>query len=229
MKNNIKWVFFDIGGVLLVDTKTESLRKQYLLEVLKSWDKNITLAQIEKVIPKASGMIGKQNDNILAQFINKKAALAAASEQMMSFWKEKVRYTENSFVNPEAKKVLRELSKRYKLGILANQPLSSKAKLQKAGIDKYFEHFSVSAEHGMEKPDPKFFQAILSASGANPKESVMIDDNIERGLLPAKKLGMITVWYKNENRTNRRDAPIDKIDYKIVNLKELLALFKNRG
>ena len=222
MKPEIKWIFFDVGGVLLVDTKTEGLRKKYLLEVLKSWDKKITLAQIEKIIPKASGMIGKQNDNILAQFITNKTALVAASEQMMIFWKEKVRYTENSFVNPEAKNVLKVLSKNYKLGILANQPMAAKDKLQKAGIDKYFEHFTVSAEHGLEKPDPKFFKAIFKASGANPKESVMIDDNIERGLLPAKTFGMTTVWY---NRRKRNNIPKDKIDYTIKSLNELLKLF----
>ncbi len=222
MKQEIKWIFFDVGGVLLVDTKTELLRKKYLLETLRQWDRTITLNQIERMIPKASGMIGKQNDNILAQFIKNKTALAAASQQMMAFWKEKVRYTENSFVNKDAKRVLKELSKNYKLGILANQPLSAKDKLQKAGIDKYFEHFSVSAEHGLEKPDPKFFKAIFSASGANPKQSAMIDDNVERGLLPAKKFGMMTIWYKLDSR---KDAPKDQIDYTIKSLNELVKLF----
>jgi HAD superfamily hydrolase (TIGR01509 family) len=225
MKKKIKWIFFDVGGVLLTDTKTEGLRKKYLLKVLKTWDSNITLAHIEKAIPKARGMIGKQNDNILGQFIKNKTALAAASEQMQIYWKEKVRYTENSSVNREAKDVLKVLSKNYKLGVLANQPVSAKDKLQKAGIDKYFEHFTVSAEHGLEKPDPKFFRAIFKASGAKPKESTMIDDNIERGLLPAKKFGMTTVWLKNQNRKSRKDIPADKIDFTTTSLKDLLKLF----
>jgi 8-oxo-dGTP diphosphatase len=228
-KPQIKWIFFDVGGVLLIDSRTEALRVKYLLKVIKQWDEKVTLSQIRDVIPKASGMIGKQNDNILSLFIKNKKALHAASEQMKIFWKENVRYVENSNVDPEAKAVLRELSKTYKLGILANQPLSAKEELEKAGLNKFFEHFSVSAEHGLEKPDPKFFKAIFKASGANPKESIMIDDNIERGLLPAKKFGMTTIWYKNKNRKNRKDIPKSKIDHTVTSFHGLLKIFKSRA
>jgi HAD superfamily hydrolase (TIGR01509 family) len=221
-KNIIKCIFFDIGGVLFDDSKAEQLRKKYLLEVLNLWDREITSANIEKVIPKASGIIGKLNDNILGEFIKNKPAFSAASEQMMRLWKDKVRYHQNSKVRPEAKSVLKVLSEKYMLGILANQALPTKERLIQAGVEKYFEHFTVSAEYDLEKPDPRFFKAIFRAAGANPKQSVIIDDNIERGLLPAKKLGMTTVWYK---RAERKDIPESQIDYTIKSLKDLLNIF----
>ena len=49
----------------------------------------------------------------------------------------------------------------------------------------------------------------------------MIDDNIERGLMPAKKLGMKTIWF---DWGIRKDYP-DWIDYKIQKLEDLLQIF----
>ena len=106
------------------------------------------------------------------------------------------------------------------MGLLANQPVSVKEKLDKAGVLQYFKFQDVSENFNLRKPDPEFFKAIFKAAGADPKESAIIDDNIERGLIPAKKLGMTTVWFKLEDR-----EAVNDIDFAVSNLNALLDIF----
>ncbi len=109
------------------------------------------------------------------------------------------------------------LSRSYKLGIIANQHHSIINKLEKAGLLNYFTLADVSEDYHFEKPDPRLFTAVFSATGAIPTRSIMIDDNIERGLAPAKKFGMTTVWYK----LREYSKPLSSVDYTITNLIEL--------
>ena len=51
-------------------------------------------------------------------------------------------------------------------------------------------HFSVlSFEHGVLKPDPRFFKLALDVTGASPGESLFVDDSVEN-VRAAKSLGL---------------------------------------
>ena len=94
---------------------------------------------------------------------------------------------------PEAKAVLKALSEKYKLGIIANQPEGTEKRLIKYGIRPYFSLILSSAEEGIEKPDPQIFLRALDKAGCLPAEAVMIGDRPDNDILPAKALGMKTV------------------------------------
>jgi FMN phosphatase YigB (HAD superfamily) len=64
------------------------------------------------------------------------------------------------------------------------------------------------------------FHAIFEQTQANPVNSVMIDDNIERGLLPAHEFQMKTCWYKLSD-----EAMPSWVDFEIRSLSDLLAIF----
>lgn len=126
-----------------------------------------------------------------------------------------------SNVHPGTREVLETLAQEYKLGIIANQSTEARQKLIEADILSYFDFVGISHELKLSKPDPWIFEAAFEATGATPGKSVMIDDNIERGLAPAKKLGMKVVWY---DLGTRKDPP-DWIDFRIENLDDLLSIF----
>lgn len=54
----------------------------------------------------------------------------------------------------------------------------------------------VSAEEGIAKPDSKIFEIALQRARCNPNQAVMIGDRIDNDIIPAKKIGMHTIWMK---------------------------------
>jgi len=209
----IEWIFFDIGGVLLDDAEAENRRIDLLHDISIKYSPSLTRDDVIAVIPEASGKIGSLNTNIIELLLKNEADKNNALLDIKSRWKE-IGYSEHRFIRPDAKIVLSELSKNYKLGMMANQPQDVKMKLEEAGLLQYFTHSNVSDDYGFHKPDPGLFKAVFKDTKANPKRSAMIDDNAERGLLPAKKFGMYTVWYRTGEESEKKsvDAIINSLD-----------------
>lgn len=215
---NIDWIFFDIGGVLLDSSSYEEWRIRTILEILKQYRPEISKQDIISVLPKASGIVGHLDNNIISCFLFNNAQAETAKEEMSQRRKREVGYYQQS-IRAEALLVVKVLAESYKLGILANQPTKTKEKLTIAGLTPYFNHIGVSADYHFIKPDPALWQEIFKETGATPERSAVVDDNIERCLLPAKKFGMITIWYKLRERN---DTPKGIVDYTITGLGGLL-------
>lgn len=78
----------------------------------------------------------------------------------------------------------------------------------------------------MAKPDPRIFIEALRQSSCIPAETVMIGDRFDNDIMPAKKLGMHTVWAKQGNTkyctpTSEADTP----EYTVEKLAELKDIF----
>lgn len=67
--------------------------------------------------------------------------------------------------------------------------------LERVGIRGYFTHLFTSKELGYKKPDSKFFLEITSRIGVNPSECIMIGNDYEKDIIPAKMVGMKTIFY----------------------------------
>lgn len=53
-----------------------------------------------------------------------------------------------------------------------------------------------SAEEGIAKPDKRIFEIALERSSCSPARAVMIGDRLDNDIVPAKLLGMHTIWIK---------------------------------
>ncbi len=221
--NKIEWIFFDVGGVLLDDSEYEQLRINSLYRTIKIFDSNVSRKNILDTVPKASSMTGQLNDNILNIFLRDKQKLYMAKNLMASKRHDLSEAAGKAKVRPEAKNVLSELSKIFRLGLIANQPKSTKEILEEADISQYFAHFLVSEDHGYSKPDLRYFQSVLDDCDAKADESAIVDNNIERGLAPANRIGMTTIWYRLPDK-KETENPV--INYSITNLNELIDIFK---
>ena len=215
-----QWIFFDVGGVITDESHFTEWIQKHATQVIKKYDPTITLKKVKAARPAASVMPGNLNENMIKVFLKGRNLKLALAE-----WKEIRKngptHAQQQIVRPEALSVIRELSKNYNLGIIANQHKEIKVKLKKAGILKYFKQKDVSEDIGYSKPDPRFFKVVLKKVKADPKTSFLIDDNLERSIIPAKKLKMITVWRKLE----KRKAPKGTADYTVTSLKGLLNIF----
>ena len=89
--------------------------------------------------------------------------------------------------------------------------------LEKYGLLKYIDLVISSAEENVSKPDRRIFEIALNRGGCLPDRAVMVGDRIDNDVIPAKKLGMHTVWIKQGygkywNITNDIETPDCSVD-----------------
>lgn len=202
--NNIKWIFFDIGSTLV----DESIAYRNRIERTIA-NTNISYDEFyQKMVE-----ISKYDQNAYNKLVEFYGLTKAP-------WN-----SDDEFVYPEAKDCLSELSKHYKIGIIANQNLGSKERLDKLGLLKYIDLVIASAEDGLAKPDLRIFQIALDRANCKPEEAVMVGDRIDNDIITANESGMTTVWIKQGfGGLSEPKQPIEQPDYTIHNLNELLNL-----
>lgn len=66
--------------------------------------------------------------------------------------------------------------------------------LERVGLLHFFDHLWTSRELGAAKPSPDFFQAILRKLNLEPVSCVMVGNDYEKDIVPAKAAGMRTAW-----------------------------------
>lgn len=170
---NIMWLFFDLGSTLVDETDA-----YYYRHINAVRGSNISYERfIAEVIE-----LQKQNLNadvmVMERYGLPRTPWRSDLEKLYS----------------DAAETLKTLYERgYKMGVIANQKLGSKQRLEAWGIAKYFEVILASAEEGVAKPDPQIFLRALKRAGCPAENSVMIGDRIDNDIVPAKKLGMKTV------------------------------------
>ncbi|MGN1421139.1 MAG: HAD family hydrolase [Eubacterium sp.] len=204
LMNNIKWLFFDIGSTLVDETRCYEKRYE---EISQACD--ISKTEFEKKVTE----FAKQNKN-------------ACDEAIKYFGVKKPKWhKELEHLYPESKIVLGELAKEYKLGIIANQSKGSSQRLENWGIAKHFDVVVASAEEGCAKPDLKIFQIAIERAKCKPNEAVMIGDRLDNDIIPAKKMGMKTVWVrqgfaKYQSVTSEAETP----DFTVEAIKDIIEL-----
>ena len=76
-----------------------------------------------------------------------------------------------------------------------------------------------SAEEGVSKPDPRIFEIALGRADCKAEHAVMIGDRIDNDVVPAKKMGMKTVWIRQGGAVgygSYRDQSISQISLLII-------------
>ena len=209
--SKIKWIFFDMGHTLLDEDEVHISRLEELTE---------ELSEQGKILPSVEEMLAEMID------FGTKGARSPFGEIAKKYGSKKkypyVPALEIPF--PETEETLRRLSKKFKLGIIANQRGGSAHRLQQHGLMKYFDIVYSSEEMGRSKPAPDLFISALDAVGCTPEEACMVGDRIDNDILPAKALGMKTVRILSGPSAAYRPA-VDPADRTIFSFSDLLLLF----
>lgn len=175
MFKNIKWIFFDVGSTLI----DEHIAYEHRFRDIA----HMTNCEYQDVYKQAMDLY-KQN---------KKGDFEVAKRLGVQLPKW---HSEDEILYNDTVKCLKELSSKYKIGIIANQSLGTKERLEKHKILQYIDLVISSAEEGVAKPDRRIFEIALERSQCKPSNAVMVGDRVDNDIIPAKLLNMNTIWVK---------------------------------
>ncbi len=184
-----QWIFFDVGYTLLDETPAWDALFAVLSEELAKIDRPTSTQVIWQTFRQcASDYEPKQWNGLILR-------LAADAKQAdhLDNSAEKNWHHGLQVPHDRAGDVLKLLSARYKLGVIANQALGTEDRLRAQGWMEYISLVIGSAEASVNKPDPKIFRLALEKAGCTPAEAVMVGDRIDNDITPAKALGFGTI------------------------------------
>ena len=195
----MKWIFFDLGATLVDESDVYKSRCEYAIRQM-----NIDPAEFmnrvyeeAKISPTPIRTAAKVYGVGLPEWDSSLEKLYEGAFDIVSY-----------------------LYGKYKLGIIANQSLGTQERIDNWGIGKFFDVVMASAEAGCAKPDLKIFSMALDKAGCKPADAIMVGDRLDNDIIPAKKLGMKTIWVRQgyaiyqsiDDESKRPDHIVDSIN-----------------
>jgi len=200
-RGEIKAIIFDVGSVLALGSALKRKRgmlhhttvHEYISGRLKipldQWFDAIdtTYAKtIEGKISRAKAL------KIISK--NVKVSVRKLEKIVLKAYKKNFKQNKQLF-----KKAFELKNKGYKIAVLSDQWHLSKEALMPPRLYKKFDEVVVSCDVGVRKPNPKIYKIILKKLKLPAKQTLFID-NQEWNIKPAKKLGMKTILFKNNEQ-----------------------------
>ena len=203
----IEWIFFDVGSTLVDETRAYDHRAMDMIE-----NTEISFSEFDRKRIELASQGFDGNSEAIRYFGLYKTPWHTEDEEPFS----------------DALETLDCLRTRgYRLGIIANQVSGTAQRLEKWGLLKHFEIIVTSAEFGVAKPDRLIFEKALELAECQPQDAVMIGDRLDNDIIPAKAIGMKTVWIRHGLAIHQ---PIDLgknvADWIIESLSDLKGIFK---
>jgi HAD superfamily hydrolase (TIGR01509 family) len=184
--SSIEIVFFDIGGVMYDDTVyarswMRALRESGAEFSDEEFDREYSSARREQA--------GSFRRRLTDRFLGPDHPLEEVEARAARSWS----YPPGALY-PDVRPCLDELAPRYRLGVIANQPTSVRAAMERDALVGYFEVWGVSDDLGLSKPDPELFMHVLETARVEAGRTVMLGDRLDYDVRPARAAGMKTVW-----------------------------------
>lgn len=199
----IKWIFFDIGNVILNDDPAMAFFYHEIFQAIRENGRRVTLDEL-LVARERSILVernGKHYEAVMKQFLGDGTWQKVDKRIRRTLAENWVKF---SPLIPGAIPVVQRLSEQFKLGIIANQPREVVGILENLGLLTYFEVHSISQIVGKVKPDPGFFYWALHQAKCQPHEAIMIGDRVDNDMKPARSIKMKAIWLP---------LPLDKKGY----------------
>lgn len=207
----IRAVGFDFDHTLGIDNKLERVAFLRLLDRACADDARY-LGTLAEEIERIDALLARQRsgactiEEAVERFMHERGCTAAV--RYVDEYKRMCVEMVESFVIPEpgVRDMLAELRARgIPCAILTNgwSPLQQQ-KARRAGFDG---GVVVSADIGIQKPEPRAFAALSQALGVPPEETAFVGDTPSSDVAGALRAGMFAVWLDAEGVTYPKDIP----------------------
>lgn len=193
LMNKIKFVYFDVGGVLVVDftntNKMAELKKdlgvtasteEAFEAVWQKYRNRICLdCDVDKIMPELqekTGLLFPNDYSMLKDFVGR-------FEQNPSIWP-----------------ILNLVKQKAKIGLLTNQYPRMLKEIENSNLIPHISWDAIvdSSAVGYQKPEEKIFEIAEKESGVKPEEILFVD-NLARNTEAASKRGWQVFVYDDQN------------------------------
>lgn len=192
------FIWFDLGYTLLYNT-----REGHYREVLAENGFSVTEEDLERafhVVDKLfmreyPHVFGRDADSYMPWFLGVLNHRLGIRLDLCRAW-HRLRELRHSSPRhwvpfPCVRDALADLKGRgLRLGVITNWDLSARPLLEREGLAGFFEQVVVSSEEGVEKPDPRIFEAALARAGVRAEECLYVGDNYYDDAVGARGVGM---------------------------------------
>ena len=236
MEDQIKAIFFDIGGTLVMKKKNKQRdllniqAMMTLLEEMGNINEFVSVLEREEKKYKAWSKQTLSESTIEDRWIRflgsrySEAIIKANADKLQLLWG-----TSKSFkvISPDAASTLKELSRRgYILGTISH---TSPWFLEGTGVPELLTTTIYASKFGRRKPHPSLFLAAARECQVNPQECMYVGDRPSRDVIGSREAGIgkvVTINGKDQD-TETEVVPMQP-DYQIASLSELLEILPSR-
>lgn len=225
--SGIKAVVFDLEGTLLDRKKSRDkfIEEQY--ERFHDYFVHVQLADFKKTFIELDDDEDNDKPNLYKEIIKQfHIDRLTWKDLFRDFWNAFYRYV---FPYYDTLYTLEQLTERnYLTGVIANGKSKIKQfRLHSLGIEHVINYLSTSEMVGYRKPHPKIFEDMIAQLGVTPNEMMYVGDDALNDVAPARAMGMVSVWFKQE------DAEIEplaeEVDYTITTIEEILDILPQQS
>jgi len=199
----LKAIFFDFFGTLAFFPKKPNLAKLFELVTKLELDLDYrSFKKISQFVFKYLFFQAKSWDEgakLIFEKIGEKPT-KKITKQVADYFKES--FTFKFYKDVDSIKKLP-----FKKAILTTAPKFLLSDLPLDGFDKILTPTETKAL----KPNPKAFSFALKTFKVSPGQVLMVGDDLERDIIPAKKLGIKTVLIDRDNKIKVKNSSIKKI------------------
>jgi HAD superfamily hydrolase (TIGR01549 family) len=216
-------VFLDVGGVIYDDT----VYRQALLLALRDLGASVADDAFDREYERCRDLQGGSFRRRLAAAFLSDGTVDERTEALRRRASRYWSYTPGA-LEADVLPVLGILKRRYRLGIIANQPSDVRAALRRDGIDAFLDVWGISDDLGLEKPDQALYAQALRLAGVEPGRAVMVGDRLDYDVRPARAQGMRAIWVLRGEAPRRPTAEqLSEADASIHSLSELPAVLES--
>jgi len=173
-ENNIKAIFFDVGGVCLTNGWDESSREELAQKFNLNFEQTeLVHANLFEDFERGEVTLEKYIDSV---YFPPESIGNISRQDIISFMKDQ----SNGFTS--TLEILKKLKQNgdYRLATINNESFTlNQYRIENFGLSQYFDNFFSSCYLHMRKPEPRIFKTVIHITQLRPNECLYIDDRIE--------------------------------------------------
>jgi putative hydrolase of the HAD superfamily len=188
----ITTVLLDAGGVILDESEHEQVRAELAVEILSSVVPGYCIDDYSSDVDDAvKCFCPSVYQYVFWNALNRDMPLFdKLYATYLSEWKKRKPLLK---LTPGFESELRAISGDFNVGIAGQYGKELLDLLEQRSLLNCFTHRSTQDDFSTTKPDIRFYDQILKASGVEPQQCIMVGDRIDKDVIPAKLLGMKTI------------------------------------
>jgi len=189
----IKLIIFDLWKTLAT-TKNQSM----VQTIISTFNLDMEKKEVKKIYETTYQTKEWNSKNDASSELCKNMGISSSKENVHKFEEVLNSSLKNVELFPHTLPMLNKLKQDYKIGLISNTSIFAvKILKENTKLFDYIDYPLLSFEIGLVKPNPKIFEEMLKRAKCNPKEAMMIGDNFDDDVAPAKSLGMHAIHFQS--------------------------------